>query len=230
MTRIVKAAPERRAEIMNAAEQLFMQKGYDNVPISELLAVIGIAKGTFYHHFPSKDALLNAILERTVEGIGERAAAICEHPEMNAPQKLHAVMGAIFQGGDNRRGASLDPDDDRHLLMHMKLTNRFYAKLEPVLVAITRQGIQEGIFHTGNPEDVTAILLRGITGFINRNFREMVDPGFASARMASISLVLARVLGMQEQPQASTRPDASGASSSGASPSHPSDSKGESSS
>lgn len=229
MARIVKPAPERRTEIMDAAEALFMQKGYDHVPVSEILEAVGIAKGTFYHHFASKEELLNAILERTLEGIGERAAAIGEAPGMSAPDKLQAVMGTIFQGGDNRRGTALDPTDERHLVMHVKLTNLFYAKLEPVLVAITRQGIQEGVFRTGNPEDVTVILLRGITGFINRHYREMADPGFASARMASISLVLARVLGMREQPgESSPPPGASGAVSSEASSPRPLSHEGES--
>lgn len=209
MSRVVKTSGARKSEIMDAAEALFVQKGFDRVPVQELLESVGIAKGTFYHHFASKEELLNAILERTLEGIGERAGAVAASPDMTAPAKLQAMLGVIFSTGGERRGMTLDPDDDRHLVMHLKLTRLFYAKLEPALAAVTRQGIAEGAFRTGDPDDVTAILLRGITGFIHLQFREMADPGTAARCMASVKLVLDRVLGMDgepPQPQAAPAP------------------------
>ena len=198
MGRVVKEAGVRKHEIMVAAEALFIEKGYGEVPISELLNQVGIAKGTFYHHFASKEQLLNEILERKLQRIGNQADEIVVHEEMPAIDKLRSVMGIIFMSSRDHVGLALDPADERHLLMHVKLTNLFYRKLEPVLMAITEQGIQEGVFRTGNPVDVTSILLRGITGFTNQAFQEMSNPAVAMQKMKSIGLVLTRVLGLPE--------------------------------
>ncbi|MBC8078808.1 MAG: TetR family transcriptional regulator [Gorillibacterium sp.] len=198
MSRVVKAAGERKHEIIVAASALFIEKGYGEVPISEILDKVGIAKGTFYHYFSSKEELLSEILERRLQQIGRKADEIAAHEAMPAIEKLRSVMGIIFMSGRGQEGFVLDPTDERHLLMQMKLTNLFYGKLKPVLLAITVQGVKEGIFQTGDPSDITDLLLRGITSFTNQSFREMMDPGVAMQKIKSIGLVLTRVLGLPE--------------------------------
>ena len=55
MARIVKEADERRNEILDAAETLFTEKGYSKTTIIDILNQVGIAKGTFYYYFKSKE-------------------------------------------------------------------------------------------------------------------------------------------------------------------------------
>lgn len=58
----------RREELMDAAETLFIEKGVSGTSIDDIVAAAGVAKGTFYHHFASKDAMLVALQERFVAG------------------------------------------------------------------------------------------------------------------------------------------------------------------
>ena len=68
--RIVKTAEERKNEILDVAEELFAEKGYDNASTNDIIARIGIARGTLYHHFGSKEEILDAIVDRmTREGL-----------------------------------------------------------------------------------------------------------------------------------------------------------------
>ena len=53
--RIVKEHEERKNEILDTAEILFEEKGYDKCSVNDILNRIGIAKGTFYHYFKSKE-------------------------------------------------------------------------------------------------------------------------------------------------------------------------------
>jgi AcrR family transcriptional regulator len=53
-----------REEILAAAYELFGQKGVRAVPVDAIIARAGVAKATFYHHFPSKEALVKAFLQR----------------------------------------------------------------------------------------------------------------------------------------------------------------------
>ncbi len=62
MPRVIKHPDVRRAETLDRAVALFVQRGYDNVSLNDLIADAGASKGAFYHWFPSKDALMNPLL------------------------------------------------------------------------------------------------------------------------------------------------------------------------
>lgn len=64
-------APSASERLLDAAARLFYTRGVPNVGINEIIARAGVARMTLYHHFPSKDDLVKAVLERRRE---ERAA------------------------------------------------------------------------------------------------------------------------------------------------------------
>ncbi|WP_231958185.1 TetR/AcrR family transcriptional regulator [Janthinobacterium lividum] len=59
-----KPAEVRLDELMTAAERLFLDKGVDATTVSDITSLAGVAKGTFYHYFPSKHEMLAALAER----------------------------------------------------------------------------------------------------------------------------------------------------------------------
>ncbi|MEG1678401.1 MAG: helix-turn-helix domain-containing protein, partial [Clostridia bacterium] len=63
--RIVKEAKERENEILDAASILFSEKGFDGTSIADILLKVGIARGTLYYHFKSKEDMMDALIERT---------------------------------------------------------------------------------------------------------------------------------------------------------------------
>ena len=63
--RRVRLAPDaRRSQILDAAQALFVARGWDAVTIADVLDEAGISKGGFYHHFAAKEDLLDALVER----------------------------------------------------------------------------------------------------------------------------------------------------------------------
>ena len=62
-----KQRQEREALILQAAEEVLMERGYHETSIDEIAARVGIAKGTVYLHFPSKEDLVVAIFERDMQ-------------------------------------------------------------------------------------------------------------------------------------------------------------------
>ena len=60
--RVVKEHDERKQEIIDTANRLFSKKGYSQCSINDILNEIGIAKGTFYHYFRSKEDVLDAVI------------------------------------------------------------------------------------------------------------------------------------------------------------------------
>ena len=91
--RIVKTAEERKNEILDVAEQLFAEKGFDNASTNDIIKRIGIARGTLYHHFGSKEEILDALVERMTRDAIARSKAVVS--DKNRPL-LDRLTGAII--------------------------------------------------------------------------------------------------------------------------------------
>ena len=77
-TRTYKSAPKRRTEILDAAQKLFTAKGFQATSMEDILNEVGIAKGTLYYHFASKEEILRGLISRTTAQIAEKARAIAD--------------------------------------------------------------------------------------------------------------------------------------------------------
>ncbi len=67
--RITKDPEIRRQEIIDAARELFILKGYEKTSIDDIVRHINVAKGLFYYYFPKKEAILSAIADQFVEEV-----------------------------------------------------------------------------------------------------------------------------------------------------------------
>src|SRR5690625_3416087 len=96
--RITKKADDRKNEILDVAERLFMSKGYAHTTVEAIIQEIGIAKGTFYYHYSSKEDVMHAVVMRIVDQIVAGAMQIVKNTELTAPEKLfQIIMGQISQ-------------------------------------------------------------------------------------------------------------------------------------
>lgn len=87
---------ETRERLMQAALRLFAERGVDAVPINEITEAADVGFGSFYNHFPSKEALHDALLARLFEqfadAIDRMAAAIEDPAEVLAISVRHALL------------------------------------------------------------------------------------------------------------------------------------------
>ncbi len=90
MARIVKEEEYaiRRNEILDAAQKLIYTKGYNQMTIQDVLDELKISKGAFYHYFNSKQALLEALIERIQMEANEMLTPIVDDPHLSAMEKL----------------------------------------------------------------------------------------------------------------------------------------------
>ena len=90
--RIVKEYEERRKEILETAERLFITKGYTKTTVNDILKEIGIAKGTFYHYFKSKEEVMDEIIMRIIKEDVAKAKVIISNPKIPVLEKLLRVL------------------------------------------------------------------------------------------------------------------------------------------
>ena len=157
--RIIKEHGERKAEIIAAAETLFTTKGYANSTVSDILAALNIAKGTFYHYFASKEALMDAVITQYIDTEIAVAQGVAENPHLTAHQKMYSILCG------SRRGRELGDrlEKESHAVgnadMHQRIMASIVLRLSPILADIVRQGMREGTFNTEYPQECMEILL-----------------------------------------------------------------------
>jgi TetR/AcrR family transcriptional repressor of nem operon len=100
---------DTRAGLLEAAERIFGSKGYAAVGINEVLASIGVPKGSFYHYFSSKDAFGEAVIERYFEEYLADLDRIMNNAAQSWAQRLEAYWAAwrTTQGLDDCQGRCL---------------------------------------------------------------------------------------------------------------------------
>ena len=77
----------RRNEILDAALRLVYTKGYEQMSIQDILAEVHISKGAFYHYFDSKQALLEAMIERMARQVIQLLVPIVQDEHLTCPGK-----------------------------------------------------------------------------------------------------------------------------------------------
>ncbi|QDQ06040.1 TetR/AcrR family transcriptional regulator [Bacillus sp. BD59S] len=158
--RIVKEYEERRKEILETAERLFVTKGYTKTTVNDILKEIGIAKGTFYHYFKSKEEVMDEIIMRIIKEDVAKAKVIVSNPNIPVLEKLFRVlMEQSPKSGDVKDKMIEQFHQPNNAEMHQKSIVQSIIHLSPVLAEILEQGIDEGVFSTPYPQETIELLL-----------------------------------------------------------------------
>lgn len=157
MPRISKPAPQRRAEILDTARRLFTTRGFQSTSVEDILTEVGIAKGTLYYHFSSKEEILRALIARTADGIADRARAIAEGRQPAVPKLLAITAAARVDEPELELAEELHAPGNAefHVLTIVETVRR----LTPILTGVVEQGVAEGVFSTEHPRETIEILL-----------------------------------------------------------------------
>ena len=148
---------KRKQELLRVAYRMFMEKGYDNTSIDEIIAEAGIAKGTYYYYFPSKEATLEAVVDMMISEEADRAKEVLTSP-MSVPEKLAAVIYAFRPGQEEERIVSA-VEAAENIVLHEKLNKRLIADAVPLLSEVVREGIAQGIFDCSQVEERVKMIL-----------------------------------------------------------------------
>ncbi|WP_042197205.1 TetR/AcrR family transcriptional regulator [Paenibacillus camerounensis] len=199
--RIVKEAEARRNEILDAADELFGQKGFDGTSTNDILNKVGIARGTLYHHFKSKEDIMDALIERYSSRMLGAAQAIALDTTIPVVERiLRAVMAMNISsgnGGESSKEIMEHIHRPQNALMHQKIQKILVNGVPPILTPIVREGIQQGLFHTQYPyESIEMIIIYANTIF-DEEMVEMTDEVRLSRILAFIANV-ERLLGAEE--------------------------------
>lgn len=148
-------------KILDALQQLLEEKSIQYISVSDIAAKAGIGKGSIYYYFPSKDAIVDALIKRSYERPLQTAKTLSSQTDVSSFTR----MAMLFQACRNssaiflkqRHGASTSAEDLAFL--HQKYLNYLISELKPVLTEIIKQGIACGEIHFDRPAALAEIAL-----------------------------------------------------------------------
>lgn len=186
------APDDRREAILDAAQSLFMARGWEVVTIADVLEAAGISKGGFYHHFSAKEDLLTGIVMRMTEQ-GLAATEIARgRSSGNALERLNAFLsGSVRWKADNIAGMRFfaevltRPGND---ILYQRVFDATAAAVVPVLKEIIAEGVSEGAFDVADAQ-LTAELIVGLS----HGRRQMLNDAVAIAAAGDLDRATERL-------------------------------------
>lgn len=170
--RDVKDSEIRRAEIMDAAMLLFMEKGYANTTTQDIVDKVNISRGLLYYHFKNKEDILYCLVERYSEKLLRDIHVIVNDDDKTAIEKIRAFIDATIISTDNvsAEGTELqktvDIEENRYMLD--KLSHKLIEKLTIYFERIINQGISEKVFSVKYPSETAEFLMTAYV-FVSNN-------------------------------------------------------------
>ncbi|MGD8463380.1 MAG: TetR/AcrR family transcriptional regulator [Anaerolineae bacterium] len=206
MTRVTKDPDERRTELIACAQQLFYSKGYERTTVRDIVDALGVAKGTFYYYFDSKQQILEAMVD---ELIGQSMALLHEivvDETLPALVKWARAFRELGAWKSERKAELLAMlhvmQMDENLLLRYKVQTTAVQLLSPELAKIIAQGVEEDVLETEYVREsagITLSIMQGLTDPIYDillNPRDYEDPlAQAQQEFAAAEAAIERVLG-----------------------------------
>ncbi len=156
----------KRNEILDTARHLIYTKGYEQMTIQDLLQALHISKGALYHYFASKEALLEALVDRMGQQAEQNLLPIVQDANLTAIQKIRRIIEGSAQWKSTQKELitgllRLWFSDENAFIRHkMEAESRQHMAdyLEPVI----HQGIAEGTFTSRYPKQA-AVIIAGVS-------------------------------------------------------------------
>ncbi|MDQ2902528.1 MAG: TetR/AcrR family transcriptional regulator [Ktedonobacteraceae bacterium] len=178
-----KQRQEREEQILRVAEEVLLEKGYHETSMDEIATRVGIAKGTVYLHFPSKEDLVTTLFERDMLKFFQNFDATIA-PESTASAKLEAILRLMYGGVYSRRMRLLysmyNSADMRRIFQAKKVCMLdMWEQVSQRINSLLEEGKTSGEFDATLP---TNVMLHMFLSLLSpRGFERLIVEGHMSA-------------------------------------------------
>jgi AcrR family transcriptional regulator len=197
--RITKDRETRKAELVDASMALFLEKGYDATMVSDIVRRVGVAQGTFYYYFETKENVLDAALEKMLqEGVG-RVSRLAADEYQTAVQRLEGLFRMLFSPRGSIEVSSRFSSFLQDPAVHGRMEDVRFNMLRDVLTGLIEAGVENGEFSPMRfPGEMAEMTLRGVSTFMHGR-KTIMDAQLGSdATMDALAEFMERLLGLAD--------------------------------
>jgi AcrR family transcriptional regulator len=158
-------SPRRREDLVDAALESFAAKGVSATSVDDIVRRAGVAKGTFYLYFESRDDVVTAVAERLVEAVGRSIDEALGSTARTAADRLRGIAAAMGAVGVAQYERDLIATIHRpeNAAIHDRLTSTISARLVPAVASTIADGIRDGEFLAQDTRQAAALVLACFT-------------------------------------------------------------------
>ena len=163
-----KCPEETVRKILDTAERLFIEKGYERTSLQDIITETGLSKGAIYHHFTAKEGIFYSVCDRIGQRNGEALSRVRDNPSLNGLEKLRAMFKASLQPERQAKMFCMMPylmDNAKFLATELR---SIFTEVVPFFVEpIIRQGMADGSIRTEHPKELAEAMIILADGWIN---------------------------------------------------------------
>lgn len=189
---------ERKNEILDEAGRLFSTKGYNKCTVNDILDAVGIAKGTFYYYFNSKEEVLDAIIERVTEIVVTRADEAASNPDFSLVMKMLNIILSMRVESEVDNDLMEELHKPENALMHQKTLSLLVTRVTPILAKVVDEGISQGIFKSDFPTQYMQIFLTSSITLLDNGIFQ-VNPEEQQMTLRALVALLEKMLGVADE-------------------------------
>lgn len=146
--------------ILDTAERLFIEKGYERASLQDILDETGLSKGAVYHHFASKEDIFYSVCDRIGQRNGEILSQVRDDPALNGLEKLRTMFKVSLQPERQAKMFCMMPyliDNAKFLATELR---SIFTEVVPCFVEpILRQGMADGSIRTDHPKELAEAMM-----------------------------------------------------------------------
>lgn len=172
-----------RTLLIDAASDLFAKQGYDRTSVDRVIKQAGVSKGAFYHHFSSKEEILDAVTGAMVSDAMDEIRAAVADKSASAIRRLNRFLNASrgwrLANFGLLREVLVVLHRDENAPMLRKLNATTVSAAAPLLVEILQQGTEEGVFDPPDPQETARLILHMSSGIEEGALRTLLELGLS---------------------------------------------------
>ncbi|RKD33319.1 TetR/AcrR family transcriptional regulator [Lacrimispora algidixylanolytica] len=173
--KIIKNPEERKNEILDAADKLFTQKGFDGTSTNDILEAVGIARGTLYYHFKSKEDIMDSLIDRYSTSLLTRAKEVADNKSIPVYERIVQTVMALNMNHVSGKEIIEHIHKPQNALMHFKAQKAILNGLTPILTEIIKEGIEQGLCTTPYPYEAIEMLVVYTNTVFDGNMIDLTD-------------------------------------------------------
>lgn len=197
MARTAKEPEIRKNELLDVAEELFRQKGYDAVSVSEIVRKVGVSQGTFYYHFTSKEDMVEALADRFIHTITAIVDDIIEDPSNDLLKKIEAIIHRIINYNVEKGYLIQLVHREKNAILHQKLTVKSFLIFAPKVQKLLDIGVASGFFSISYTRE-TAEMLVLMVAYLQEMDVFITDKNKFTIKLKAIANMMERMLGIKQ--------------------------------
>lgn len=197
MTRISKDPEIRRKEFIEAARELFMEKGFDQTSISDVTSKVGMSHGAFFYYFKSKNEVMKAVICDILKYWKEFMEDLVANEEMNALEKIQLILRMSVESKNVKKDINEFFLREGNAVMYQEHRKKSREIISPLITRVVEQGVEEGSFNVEFPKETVEYV-----GFILENLGDALKTSESkdeyNRKIRALEILLTRIAGTNE--------------------------------